>query len=139
MVIAAVDYGDARTGLAVCDKMEILATPAGVIKETWQPNVVKKIDEFVKKVSAEAIVVGYPINMDGSAGFRAQKCEELAQKLKEECGLPVYLWDERCTTVSAHEALNLTNTRGAKRKQAIDQVSAVFILQGFLDSRKCSR
>ena len=82
------------------------------------------------------IVVGYPKNMDGSVGFKAKECEEVANLLKEKTGLPVELWDERCTTVSAHTALNFTDTRGKKRKAVVDAVAATIILEDFLNHRK---
>lgn len=139
MKILAVDYGDVRTGLAVCDEMEILASPLGVITQRQQPLVVEAVAEQAKTCGAKAIVVGYPLNMDGSAGERAQKCRELAELLKEKTGLDVELWDERCTTVSAHKALNVTNTRGKKRKSVVDQVAAVMILQSFLEHKRLTR
>lgn len=139
MKILAVDYGDVRTGLAVCDEMEILASPLGVITQRQQPLVVEAVAEQVKACGARAIVVGYPLNMDGSAGERAQKCRELAELLKEKTGLAVELWDERCTTVSAHKALNVTNTRGKKRKSVVDQVAAVMILQSFLEHKRLTK
>lgn len=139
MKILAVDYGDARTGLAVCDEMEMLASPFGTIYESFQPKLVKKIIEKIKESNAKEVVVGYPLNMDGSIGVRAEKCKEFANLLKEEIGIPVYLWDERSTTVSAHRVLNETNTRGRKRKAVVDQVAAVMILQSYLEYRKNHR
>lgn len=136
MKILAVDYGDVRTGLAICDEMEILASPLGVITQRQQALVAEAVAAQAAAQGAAAIVVGYPLNMDGSAGERALKCRELAALLEKETGLPVQLWDERCTTVIAHKALNVTNTRGKKRKKVIDQVAAVMILQSFLEHRK---
>lgn len=139
MKILAVDYGDVRTGLAVCDEMEILASPLGVITQRQQPLVVEAVAQQAKACGAALIVVGYPLNMDGSAGERALKCRELAELLKEKTGLTVELWDERCTTVSAHKALNVTNTRGKKRKSVVDQVAAVMILQSFLEHKRLTK
>lgn len=136
MVILSVDYGDARTGIAVCDKLEFLASPVCVINETYMPKVVKRISELASEKKAELIVVGKPKNMDGSEGFRADKCKELADSLKEAVEIPVTMWDERLTTVSAHKALNVTNTRGKDRKAVIDAVSAVMILEDYLKYRK---
>lgn len=136
MVILSVDYGDARTGIAVCDKLEFLASPVCVINESYMPKVVKRISELASEKKAELIVVGKPKNMDGSEGFRADKCKELADSLKEAVEIPVTMWDERLTTVSAHKALNVTNTRGKDRKAVIDAVSAVMILEDYLKYRK---
>lgn len=136
MIILSVDYGDARTGIAVCDKFEFLASPVCVIKESYMPKVANRIIQLADEKKAETIVVGKPRNMDGSEGFRADKCKELADHLKEMTDIPVTMWDERLTTVSAHKALNVTNTRGKDRKAVIDAVSAVMILEDFLKFRK---
>ena len=136
MVILAVDYGDARTGLAVCDKGEVLASPAGVIAEWSAERCAEKIALQAKQLGAQQLVVGLPLNMDGSFGPRAEKCRDFARMLGEVCQLPVELWDERCTTVAAHQALNVTDTRGKKRKAVVDAVAAVMILEGYLAFRK---
>lgn len=136
MIILAVDYGDARTGLAVCDKFEFLASPAGVINEAYEPKVIMAIAEKAKEVKAELLIVGLPKNMDGSSGERAIKCTEFAKKLEEATGIATQMVDERLTTCSAHKALSQTNVRGKKRKAVVDAVSAVFILESFLQSRK---
>lgn len=136
MVILSVDYGDARTGLAVCDRMEILASPVGVINEGYEPKVIAKVTEEAKRLGAELIVVGLPKNMDGSEGFRADKCKSFAEALKEASGIETVMYDERLTTVWAHRALSDNNVRGKKRKEVVDAVSAVVILEGFLASRK---
>ena len=136
MVIMSVDYGDVRTGLAVCDKNEILASPVGVIKESDRSSLVSKIVSAANERKAEAFVVGLPKNMDGSEGFRAEACREFAGLLEEESKLPVFLYDERLTTVSAHNALNMTDTRGKKRKNIVDAVSAVIILEDFTAHRR---
>lgn len=136
MVILSVDYGDARTGIAVCDKLELLASPVAVLAEAYAPKLARMIAEEAKKRGAQEIVLGLPRNMDGSEGFRAQKCRAFAIQLEEACNLPVQLWDERLTTVCAHQALNQTNTRGQKRKAVVDAVAAVMILQDYIDYRK---
>lgn len=132
MVLLAVDYGDVRTGIAVCDKMQMLASPVGTIVERDAHKLIEKITEIARERKAEAIVVGEPVNMDGSRGWRAQACAEFAEKLQEASGLPCHLYDERCTTMMAHNALNATNTRGKKRKAVVDTLSAVMILEGFM-------
>lgn len=136
MIILAVDFGDARTGLAVCDKSEFLASPAGVIAEHDFTRCMEKVALAAKEHGAEQIVVGYPKNMNGTIGERAKLCQEFADGLKKMTQLPVVLWDERCTTVSAHTYLNATNTRGKKRKAIVDAVAATLILESYLGYRK---
>ncbi len=136
MVILSVDYGDARTGLAVCDKLELLASPVGVIHESYEPKVLSKVIEAANTAQAEQIVVGLPRNMDGSYGPRAEKCAAFAKTLEAQSGIPTVTWDERLTTVAAHRALNDVNVRGKKRKAVVDAVSAVMILEDYLKSRK---
>ena len=136
MKILAVDYGDARTGLAACDPGEMLASPVGTV-EHWDPQkVAEQAAKAAKEVRAERIVVGHPLNIDGTAGPRAQLCREFAALLREASGLPVVLWDERQTTVTATRYLNATDTRGKKRKKVIDAVAATVILESYLGWRK---
>ncbi len=132
MVIMSVDYGDVRTGIAVCDKMQILASPVCVITEKDRDKLVDKIAELAKEKKAERICVGLPQNMDGSYGFRSDACRELGEILKEKTGLPVVFQNERLTTVSAHNILNTADVRGKKRKAVVDAVSAVLILEDYL-------
>ena len=136
MRIMAVDYGDSRTGIAVCDKDEILASPLTVITEYNFDRCAEKVSELAKKEKAELIVVGHPKNMDGSEGERAQKCAEFAEKISGLSGIPHQLWDERRTTVTAHNYLNETNVRGKKRKAVVDAVAATVILETYLAFRK---
>lgn len=136
MVILSVDYGDVRTGVAVCDALELLASPVCVITERNPSALAKKIAVIAAEKRAERIVLGLPKNMDGSEGFRAQSCRAFAAQLEESCKLPVVLQDERLTTVCAHQALNMTDTRGKKRKAVVDAVSAVLILEDFLRRKK---
>lgn len=136
MIILSVDYGDTRTGLAVCDKLEILASPVGVIKEYNSSALAKKIASVAAEKHAEQIVIGLPKNMDGSLGFRAEACKELGNLISQETDIPVEFWDERLTTVSAHSVLNENNVRGKKRKAIVDAVSADIILQAYIDSRR---
>lgn len=135
MKILAVDLGDARTGLACCDRTETLASPIGVIHDRDPQSVLQKVAAAVTEYDVKEVVVGYPRNMDGSAGERADKCAGFAEELRGRVAVPVQLWDERRTTVSAHAVLNQTNTRGQKRKQVIDAVAAVIILESYLQYR----
>lgn len=139
MIILAVDYGDVRTGIAMCDKSEMLAVPLTMITETETEILAEKISVLAKENRAEQIVVGLPKNMDGTKGFRAQACEEFGRLLEEKSGVPVVMRDERCTTISAHTLLNDTNTRGRKRKSVVDKAAAVIILQDYLDYRRNMR
>lgn len=136
MIILSVDYGDKRTGVAVCDKLEMLASPVCVITE-WNQNVLaQKIVDIAIEKKAEQIVIGLPRNMDGSKGFRAEACEELGAVIKELTTIPIMFWDERLTTISAHRILSENNVRGKKRKNVVDAVAADIILQDYIDSRK---
>lgn len=136
MIILAVDYGDKRTGIAVCDKLEILASPVCVLTEWNAETLAQKIIDIAKEKKAEKIVVGLPKNMDGSKGFRAEACEGLGDLIKSGCDIPVVFWDERLTTVSAHRILSENNVRGKKRKSVVDSVAAEIILQSYIDSTK---
>lgn len=136
MIIMSVDLGKARTGIAVSDSGESFAFPKTVITEYNNEKLIEKICNCANEYSAELIVVGLPKNMDGSIGWRAEECSETAEKIKEKSGKEVVMWDERCTTVSAHTALNFTDTRGKKRKNVVDAVAAVIILEDYLNFRK---
>lgn len=132
MVIISVDYGDVRTGVAACDKLQLLASPVTVIKQKDPELLSEEVKKICLEKKAEKIVLGLPKNMDGSEGFRAEACKEFAKLLSEKTGLSVDFQDERLTTVSAHNILNATDTRGKKRKAVVDAVSAVLILEDYL-------
>lgn len=136
MIIMSVDLGKARTGIAVSDEGESFAFPKTVITEYNTEKLVQKVADCSKEYGAELIVVGLPKNMDGSEGERAQECREIGEKIATLSGIEVVMWDERCTTVSAHTALNFTDTRGKKRKAVVDAVAAVIILEDYLQYRK---
>lgn len=136
MKIMAVDLGDVRTGLAVCDRTEFLASPIGVIHDRNINSVITKVANAVEEYDVGMVVVGHPKNMDGSEGESAKKCENFASALKCIVSVPVILWDERTTTISAHHYLNETDTRGKKRKEVVDAVAATIILENYLEYRK---
>ena len=136
MIIMSVDYGDVRTGIAVSDRLESFAHPVEVIKGDYAPKVISRICTLVKEKAPELIVVGYPKNMNASECSRAEKCKLFSEELEKASGVKCVLWDERLTTVSAHNYLNATNTRGDKRKNVVDAVAATIILQDYLDYRK---
>lgn len=136
MRILAVDYGDARTGLAVSDNSELLASPVGTITEYNAERLAQKVAGSAKEQNAGEIIVGLPINMNGTKGERAEKCEAFAELLRGLVDIPVKMWDERSTTVTAHQYLNETNVRGKKRKAVVDTVAATIILESYLAYRK---
>ncbi len=136
MKIMSVDFGDARTGLAMCDKTEFLASPIGVVHEKRFEHAVEKVAAAAIENKAEAVIVGLPLNMNGSEGPRAELCRTFAAELSKKISVPVRMWDERQTTVSAAGYLNQTDTRGKKRKEVIDAVAAVIILDSYLQWRK---
>ena len=135
--ILGVDFGDTRTGIAVSDISRFLATGIGYISPGGIVKTADRVAEIANEQKVGAIVVGLPKNMDGSEGFRAERCREFAALLRERLGeIPVAMMDERLTTVSASRYLNETNTRGARRKGVIDTLSAQIILQNALDRLK---
>lgn len=136
MRILAVDLGKARTGLAVCDEGERLASPVGVIQEYNREKLAAAVAEKAKAHGVGAIVVGLPRNMDGSEGESAQGARLFAEQLRELTELPVVMQDERGTTVTAHGYLNETDTRGKKRKAVVDAVAATIILEDYLMRRR---
>lgn len=136
MKIMSVDFGDSRTGIACCDKSEMLASPVCVIEEKNFSECIRKTADMAVELKAEEVVVGYPKNMNGTIGERAEKCQLFSEELAKLLNCPVKLWDERCTTVSAHNYLNVTNTRGKKRKAVVDAVAATIILESYIDFRK---
>ena len=139
MIIMAIDLGKARTGLAVCDKNEILASPIGTIQEKDDEKLILKILENLTSCKAEMAIIGLPKNLDGSLGESAERAKKFADILREKIDIPINLWDERRTTITAHNYLNQTNTRGKKRKSIIDTLSASIILENYLEYRKNSR
>ncbi len=139
MIILGVDLGKARTGLAVCDKGELLASPLCVLHEHNRERLVAAIAAKAKEAGAQLLAVGLPRNMDGTEGESAQNAREVGALLEEAAGLPVAFVDERGTTITAHGYLNETNTRGKRRKAVVDAVAATVILQNYLDYRRLRR
>lgn len=136
MKILSIDYGDVRTGIAISDIRGILASPFTVIKESYQPKLVGEIIKIVKDNNIGKIVIGLPRNMDGSYGYRCDECKALGDAIKNELDIEICYQDERLTTVMAHDVLSQNNVRGQKRKDTVDAVSAVMILQSYLDKNK---
>ena len=136
MKIIAVDYGDSRTGLAICDAGEILASPLETVYEKNFDRCVQKVAEISKEKGAGMIIVGNPINMNGTLGPRSELCSLFAQKLRELVDVDVEMWDERSSTVTAISYMNEINKRGKKRKELLDQAAAAVILESYLNYRK---
>ncbi len=136
MRIMAVDYGESRTGIAVCDPTEFLASPVCIIKEKHTLKAIEKIVEKAKELKAEQIVVGHPLNMDGSRGERAEKCTFVKEEIEKLSGIDTVLWDERATTKTALGMLSDSGTFGKKRKEVLDAVAATVILENYLAWRK---
>ena len=134
--IMGIDYGDARTGIAFSDLLCSIVGSTTVIHSKNTEVTVQKIRELAEANDVTEIVMGLPKNMDGTEGIRAELCREFAEKLKEATGLPVSMWDERRTTVEAHNILSQHNYHGKKRKNTVDAVAASLILEGYLTFRK---
>ncbi|MCQ2424044.1 MAG: Holliday junction resolvase RuvX [Clostridia bacterium] len=135
-LILGVDYGDARTGLALSDPSGLMAFGAGCVRAEGMKKAASGVAAAAAEKHAARIVIGNPINMNGTEGPRSEKCRAFADMLRELTGLPVELFDERLTTVSAHRILSESNVRGQKRKNSVDELSAQLILQDYLDRRR---
>lgn len=134
MRILGIDFGDSRTGFAVSDELGFGASTL----DNFKSHSLIKVADYASALAADLgvgrIVLGFPKNMNGSVGERGEKSMRLKAELEKRVDVPVILWDERLTTVSAHNLMNTTNVRGKKRKESVDSISAAFILQSYLDS-----
>ena len=135
MRVLAIDYGDARTGIAISDIMGMIVGQTTVIHSRNAKKTADEIARLVKESAAERLVMGFPRNMDGSEGPRADLYREFAALVEQVTGMPVVLWDERRTTVEAHNILSDCNYHGKKRKNTVDAVAASLILEGYLAFR----
>ena len=133
--IMGIDYGDARTGVAISDLLCTIVGSAQVVPSRNADKAVADIVRLARENDVGTIVVGLPRNMDGTEGPRAELCRAFADRLREETGLQVDMWDERRTTVEAHNILSQHNYHGKKRKDAVDAVAASLILEGYLNFR----
>lgn len=134
--LMGIDYGDVRTGLAVSDPLGILAGGIGTFAAGGKRALAALIIGEAEKYGVDEFVIGNPINMNGTVGERSEKVRAFAEYLERESGKPVHMFDERCTTMAAHRILNMTDTRGKKRKAAVDTLSAQIILQNYMDMHK---
>jgi putative Holliday junction resolvase len=130
-----IDYGVKRMGIAVCDPAEMFATPLCVVQVRGDTHAVSEVKRLIEQTGAESIVVGLPINMNGTKGPMAERAMAFAERLRQETGLPVDLWDERLTSASAERTLIEADVRREKRTNIIDMIAAQGILQSFMDSR----
>lgn len=134
MKIVSIDYGKARIGMARSDALGMLASPIGTVHEKNFRIQLEKVAEIIKTENAEKVVYGLPLNMDGTEGETAALVREFAEKMKALTGVPYEFIDERLSTVSAHRILNDVSMSGSKkRKNVVDTVSAVILLQAYLD------
>ena len=131
-----IDYGVARTGVAVTDPLGITAQGVGTIHSGKTEKVLQEVINYAKQYEVQTIVVGLPKNMNNTLGERGEACIAFGDLLKEHTDCEIVMWDERLSTVSAIGFLNETNTRGAKRKAVVDTVAATIILQNYLDYYK---
>ena len=136
MIILGIDLGKARTGVAICDRGELLASPLTVVQEHNRERLVERLTALARENRAELLAVGLPRNMDGTEGESAQNAREIGALLEAATGLPVEFVDERGATITAHGYLNETNIRGKRRKAVVDAVAATVILQNHLDARR---
>ena len=136
MRIMAIDYGDAHTGIAVSDPTGLLAGFTTVITAYRPEAVAQRVAELAREHGAEELVLGHPVNMDGSLGPRSEKAKAMQALLEEATGLPVVLWDERRTTIDAHHILYQSGKNAKQRKKVVDAVAASLILEGYLTFKK---
>lgn len=132
MRVMSIDYGDARTGIAISDFTGLLAGVVAVVRSRKQDEVVEAIAQAAEEYRVEELVVGLPKNMDGTEGPRAELCRTFAATLKERTGLPTYLWDERRTSIEAHGILHENGKKMKAHKDSVDAVAASLILEGYL-------
>ena len=132
MRVMAIDYGDAHTGVAVSDLTGLLAGYTDTIHSRRREEVVRRLGEIIGEYTVEELVLGYPKNMDGTLGPRAEKAEAFSHVLEEAFSLPVRLWDERRTTIEAHQILHASGKRMKAHKKNVDAVAASLILEGYL-------
>lgn len=130
--IMGIDYGDARTGVAISDLLCSIVGSTCVVPSRNTEKAIADIVRLAQENDVGRIVVGLPKNMDGTEGARAELCREFAEKLREATGLEIAMWDERRTTVEAHNILSQHNYHGKKRKNTVDAVAASLILEGYL-------
>ena len=138
MKIMAIDYGDAHTGVAISDATGTLAGFSTTIDAYREDRLLEGIGQLIAEHGVTELVLGYPKNMDGTLGPRAEKAAAFGDMLKEATGLPLTLWDERRTTIDAHQILLNNGKNAKKRKKTVDAVAAALMLEGYLSFRKAN-
>lgn len=136
MKIMAIDYGDAHTGVAISDRTLTLCGFSTVVTAYRPEAVIERLLPLIAEHEVTELVLGHPINMDGSRGPRAEKAEAFAEQLREASQLPVTLWDERRTTIDAHNILAGNGKRAKERKKTVDAVAASLMLEGYMTYKK---
>ena len=139
MSVMAIDYGDAHTGVALSDPTGFLVGTTATINSRRQEAVVDQLVRLIEEHRPDEVVLGFPKNMDGTDGPRAQLYRDFAVRLEEASGTPIILWDERRTTVAAHQLLFNQGKDGRKRKKIVDAVAASLILENYLDYKRLKR
>ena len=138
-IILGLDIGDARTGVAISDELGVAAHPLCTIQRKSRKAVLAELEELVTAHKVEQIVVGLPLQLDGETGTQAHKVKKFAEKLAQQVKLPIVFWDESFTTFEASQILRRTKKRRKRRKQVIDQIAAVLILEGYLGELRNSQ
>jgi putative Holliday junction resolvase len=138
-IILGLDIGDARTGVAISDELGIAAHPLCTIQRKSRKALLAELQELIAVHKVERIVIGLPLQLDGETGAQARKVKRFAEKLEQRVNLPIIFWDESFTTFEATQILQGTKKRRKKRKQVIDQVAAVLILEGYLEELRNAR
>ena len=136
MRIMAIDYGDARTGVAISDATGLLAGFTTVIHSRRAEQVAEELQKLIAQHKVEELVMGFPRNMDGTEGPRADLYREFAAQLEEKCGMTVHLWDERRTTIEAHQILHAGGKKMKDHKKTVDAVAASLIPEGYLTKKR---
>ena len=136
MKIMAIDYGDAHTGVAISDRTLTLCGFSAVITAYRPEAVIEQLQKLIAEHEVTELVLGHPLNMDGSRGPRAEKAEAFAEQLRAATSLGVTLWDERRTTIDAHNILANNGKRARERKKTVDAVAAALMLEGYLTYKK---
>ena len=139
MRVMAIDYGDARTGVAISDVTGMLAGSATVIHSRDDQRVLDELVRLIQSHRVDELVMGFPRNMDGTEGPRAELYRAFAARLEERTGMPVHLWDERRTTIEAHQILHASGKRMKSHKKTVDAVAATLILEGYLARKRLGR
>ena len=131
--LIGLDLGSKRIGVSICDEKQLIATPLKTISKNSQEDLIKKLKEIIDENDIKGIIIGNPLNMDGSFGRSAQSVKDSAQNIEKNINIPICLWDERLSTVGAFNLSSQLDINVSKREKKIDENAAAFILQGAID------